>query len=296
MNKILILLTTLLIVFLPSEAIEEENELYFEEERCEDFQSMSKTCAEVYARMTFGKMIGVDDSYSTMGVWAFREESDYLYFLDGRFHHISNGGNGLNVGTGIRFGDIHRGCGINLYYDWRNMHSTNLSQIQIGLEGWLCPWEYRFNAYIPLQSIEHYSQKKSSYPGDFVFHTTKTLYPCRMASLLMGRKFNYELCDCVDLYFTALAGPYWISNRKNRNRYGVLANIDLCINEIISLKTLFSYDPIFHSRTAGILVSLTIPFFCNYERENQCSKPLYYSIPERLDLIPVKDKTSCSNN
>lgn len=300
MDRLIKLICTFLVVISPLLSLENQNEEFsesseFSEYSEEECRSALWNYSEAYTRITFGEILGVDDSFATVGSWLFNESENSLYYLDARYHHISNGGNAASIGTGIRFGDTFKGCGAHIYYDWRYSKSTNISQVEAGIEAWLCSWEYHLNAYLPFQSIEKYAQKICTYEGGFIFRQDKTLYPCSLVSLQIGKRYDIETCLFPNLSIKGLIGPYWISNKIERNQYGVMASLDFRLNELINFKTIFSYDRIFRDKAACVL-SITIPFGYAVESSCYCRSSVYYSPPERLDLIILKDKKSCNSN
>lgn len=302
MGKFKLVITLLCLMCLASGAAEEQDDSVVANDLADVSKETKECChfpdrmiAEGYAAIAFGKTIGVDESYASAGLWFGNWCDETLYFVDVRWHHLCNNSNAANGGLGIRFGDDCRGCGANIYYDWRKFHKKDFKQVSVGIDGWIAPWEFRLNTSIPIESFSTLERTTIDYLDGYQFSSVETAYTCKLVSLLLGREFDLREYCSTPLTFTLLAGSYWISDQVQENCYGGIASIDLKMYDMFSLRAIYTHDPIFNNRVQALL-TINIPFNTFEEKLCSCFSSFFTRRPERLELIPIHTRTHCSYN
>lgn len=280
-------------IFSDAESICTDNEIVNISECCSCEHSSS--LLDAYISLAFGKTIGVNHSYSTLGTWYAVLKDDYMYYMDVNWSHLSNGKNGASIGTGVRFGDGTRGCGINLYFDWLGSRSKKVSRVSSSIEAWLCPWEFNLSVYLPLKN--RYTETKSGtvFQDGYVINTKSILLACQLATLKIGRRFNLNNRYITNCSVLISAGPYWVSHSYEKNKYGGLVDLDFNFYNLISWETLVTHDPIFNTRVQTI-VSVTIPIGCNLAEYFCSCFSDFYSRPDRFNIINTDKRTFCKQN
>ncbi len=257
-------------------------------------------CSYLDVSNSFGKTLGVGCSYSSFGLRLAKIDQERLYYFDVRWNHLHDGSNSADAGIGVRFGDACKGCGANVFFDWRGYHSARFRQISGGIEGWIAPWEFHLDVYLPLQTVETIHKTSIDYEGGYYFRSKTVAAASQIALLTAGRRF--ALCQewIPSLYGKVLAGPYYISNHYKQDRFGGMVRADFNFYEYLYLNAIYTADPINHSRFQAV-VGITIPFGCGCETYcgdccAECPPSLFYEAPERLDMIGINKYKKCRYN
>ena len=96
--------------------------------------------------------IGYDDGYTTVDAFLAPtpNELTLMPFLDLRGHVFDDASLAANLGVGFRKIAACRVYGVNAYYDYRNIDHVNYGQMGFGLETLGKRWDFRINAYQPI--------------------------------------------------------------------------------------------------------------------------------------------------
>lgn len=226
-----------------------------------------------YARLEFGyhagRFIGVDDDYAEVGLFVpLLLTNKCILFIDDRGYRFEHSQWGYSLGIGARrfLCDGHI-IGANLYFDYfRTQLGNSFNRIGIGLE-YLGPcWDFRLNAYLPLEyEIKRFNFRTIT-NGNGAFLTIFDSEAPR------SRGFDAEIGVPLFSYCNnrlyAATGTYFYDRIGVSDFWGGYARLELDIGYFITLHARTSYDRIYHSRTEVAAV-LTIPFdilcnFCNW--------------------------------
>lgn len=217
---------------------------------------------KLYGGYSFGKDVGVNHSYGTLGITVFPQENLEFWkpFVDVEGHWLSNYKWAANIGVGIRrFGPYSPDVvwGFNLYYDYRrgDIHK-DCNQIGVGFE-WLHPWgDLRINGYIPVGNHVNVTKHVYKYPGGAII-------TCIDKESLIGG-FDAEvgrnlLCGCSWALYGAL-GPYYFAGSKGFDHaWGARLRFAFRCNDWLELAISGTRDDHFKSRALAT-VAITIPF------------------------------------
>lgn len=258
-----------------------------------EIDSLYKT-NRTWISASVGKEIGVNCSYYSLGNWLTFQNNLQTNFLDSRVHHLSNGSNAFNLGTGIRYGSPCDGFGVNCYYDWRHKHKKSFQQVALGLEYFWRSWEFRLNAAAPLTNSHTYNRELIEFSDGYFFATKTTDFACRLLSLEVNRMFENLFCN-VDL----LAGiePYVINNKSSKTNAGgrikahfFIGNLFCTAADLFEIRAMASYDPIFHTRVQ-VSFNVTIPFLSSWNVPETCHcTSSFYLPPSRSGIVAIETK------
>ena len=140
--------------------------------------------------------------------------STFYPFVDLRAHRLGNGRLATNVGLGFRSftQSADEMFGLNLYYDYRRLHQTNLQQMGVGGELFIKCWEFRLNGYFPISGKRALRETTIfTFPGGFV--SRRDMYD--VATWGMDAEVGHPLITfcCID-FFTAIGSYYYGEGRR----------------------------------------------------------------------------------
>ena len=203
--------------------------------------------------------IGYDNGYTTLeGFFApSPDTSTIMPFLDVQGHGFNNGQIATNFGVGIRKLMGCRVFGANVYYDFRNTENSNYSQMGFGIESLGKRWDFRVNAYVPIER-----NIIPSGPFEFVeFSENNMMISQNYAFAMKGANANFgvhfgknRICD-----FYACAGTYFYAGQIAPHIWGGKASFMVRFNKYVTLELSNSYDIMFLNRFQ-VQLGFSIPF------------------------------------
>lgn len=252
-----------------------------------------------YLEMSAGKEIGVDQSYSTLGVLTCFPISScprLQLYNDLCWHHFLKGSNGASVDFGIEYGDDELSYGGYIGYDWRRWRGNSFDQISAGVQMQYCCWEIAVDLNYPLQDKRRICF--AHFDWDWGFHATFEEFEAtyRILSINFSRLFS-TCIPCID--FGIGVQPYYlISNGKNcicdrQKGGGCKARFLFDLYRAIEVEASISYDSIFRSRAKIVLEIDLFKLFCDNLCNENCD---LFRIFSRQKVVALKKRESWERN
>lgn len=257
--------------------------------------------ARPYVEIAAGTDIGVNQSYSTLGVITTfptnitNSVSRLWLYTDASWYHLIKGSNGATVEGGFVWGNDYTAFGGYTGYDCRRWHHNSFSQIVGGIQMMRGCWQVFVNLYCPLQDEVVFCSTKFRYSGGFRATLRDFDATYRMASINITRTFN-TCIPCV----SGVIGlePYYMRSGsqhicdKIEQSWGGKLRFLLNISDIFKVEANVSHDKIFNTRAQVVLgIDLLQAFNCSYDPV--C--PLYHAF-KRQTLVPIKHRDSWQYN
>ncbi len=242
---------------------------------------------------TFGEEIGVDDSYTTIGLnLASNEWSSYIPIADVRWHYLHCGDDALNSAVGFRFtppDSCHQG-GLFAFYDYRRVNNQFFDQVGGQIE-YIGPYvELRLHGYWPFRNerlLE--STLYDEYVGDFFAISDEIAYTFRQLFFDVGKTFHFN--RCLETYFSV--GGYYIDSDPWSRVGGGRGTLEVTLLSQLKGFVRASYDSHFRGRFSfglELRFPLTWCGWCVSSNFDPCA-PAYRPIRSQ-EIIPI-EKECC---
>jgi hypothetical protein len=242
--------------------------------------------------------IGYPKGYATLEVlFAPYTLTRVVPMVDVRGHHLYNDTYAGNVGLIGRYLPRHH-CfivGANIYYDFREGCMAFYNQIGCGMEILGRRWDFRFNAYVPLES-KHESRCVFDYPGGYFVDFKREEFALGGFNAELG----YYFVKSNNFLLYAAAGPYNLSKNFDLNNWGGRVRLRPQFRDYLALELSVSYDHIFHTIFQGEII-VSVPFYQFYSKRNRIGpacipdRQIYQPV-QRFEIIPLKARGKTKKN
>jgi hypothetical protein len=245
-----------------------------------------------------GKGVGYNQGYTSLEAFfspAYWIDGKLLPLLDARMHIFNDGLSAANAGIGLRYLSA-RTWGVNAFYDFRQTHKKDYSQISFGLESLGKVWDFRFNGYLPIfhKSTPLYDPHFSHFSGHSLILSNKQQFAFKSLQAEIGT--HAIRVRHTPAYLAA--GPYYLSTH-GKATWGGRGRFGFDFFTYMRAEISSSYDSIFQWISQG-QISLTIPFGPKKSRpmrfgsscakEKQIARQAIQRI-DRNEIIPVDSRT-----
>lgn len=242
---------------------------------------------DVYASHMFGKGLGYDTGYSSLGVFAspvLLQNRTVLPFVDIRAHVFDNGKFAMNIGAGVRFAVpyINMTSGVNLFYDIRQSRK-GFQQIGAGIELMNRYFDFSLNGYFPITRGAAFGRTKVFDLGDNFVAT------CSQGEKLV-RNGELEITTYLtkwsnltdwDVYFGA--GAYAYAKSCCSGSRGGKLRLGITFRDFFLLEGRISYDQI-NGTLPQLLLTINYPFG---QVTNTNFAPVYMPV-QRNNIIAIE--------
>lgn len=255
--------------------------------------------ARAYVGQTFGRGVGYNSGYTTVGVWFGPAKWNCVRpFLDVRGHIFKQHKWAGNAGGGIRFlcPSLRRVFGFNTYYDYRRA-KRDYHQVGVGLEVLGPCYDLRLNGYFPVGHHTHATHPRIfDYPGGWRAICRRKQHALRGVDGEIStslRKLCPCWCSCWDLYVGL--GAYAYPQECGKNANGGRFRLGIAFLDRIRLEVKVSDDDVFGTRFQGYIAFSFPLYICEVPHccQDDCLESLAEQPVERQEII-VTGHEKCS--